>query len=86
MIYSRRRIYSRSEVAIAGLERCSYYDHNDRTRVVEVGCRKCGVPFLEELEAAKQKVTGGLSMLCLSCDDDAGVVSCVRITGKGMRR
>lgn len=67
-------------VAIAGLERCSFYDERDDCRTVVVGCSCCGAPFSEELEAAKEKVNEREPFLCLECDPSATVPAFERIT------
>lgn len=59
------------DIMLAGLERCSFYDFREGCRIVEVGCKRCGRIFDEELEAAKDKVSRGRDLLCLSCDPDA---------------
>ncbi len=69
--YSSGMTYYQIGVAIAGLNRCSFFDHRDGLRVVEVGCPACGAKFTEELEAAKLKVKSGESVVCLSCDEEA---------------
>ena len=63
--------YHQVDVCIAGLDRCSFFDHRDKLRVVEVGCTKCGITFSEELEAAKLKVTNGEMLVCIGCDENA---------------
>ncbi len=63
--------YHQVDVAIEGLIGCSYFDHKEGLRVVKVDCTECGSEFSEELAAAKLKVTNGVRLVCLSCDEDA---------------
>ncbi len=69
--YFKRVTAEEIEVAIAGLDRCSFHDHRDGCRTVNVGCSCCDKEFSEELEAAKNNVRNRRPFLCLSCDPAA---------------
>lgn len=71
-------------VMLASMDRCSFLDHRDGCRVVEMGCERCECMFKEELEAAKSKISGGDCLLCIRCDPAASApsVSGVIIRGR----
>lgn len=69
--YFERQTEDQIGEAIAGLERCSFFDERDQCRTVVLGCSCCDMPFFEELEAAKKKVSERCPLLCLACDPDA---------------
>lgn len=57
--------------ALAGLDRCSFFDERDQCRTVKLGCSCCDETFTEELRAARGKVLERRPLLCLSCDPKA---------------
>lgn len=70
-IYSNARVYDKVGVAIAGIDKCAYFDRRDGCRVVNTRCWKCGEIFSEEEVTAKLKVACGENLVCLACDEDA---------------
>ncbi len=79
-IHFKRATDGEIQVAVDGLDRCSFFDERDQCRAVEVGCSCCDKMFVEELGAAKVKLRERRPLLCLACDQEALRVALSGIT------
>lgn len=70
-IHFKRATEEEIQIAVDGLDRCSFFAERDNLMAVEVGCSCCDKMFVEELGAAKVRLRGRRPFLCLACDQEA---------------